>query len=333
MRHHDPRERGVFVTRVSFGATLNLTEEFYSGDWRRLQTLVSHAETIGFESAFIMDHLTGYDAWVEDNSKTSSSSDYYECWTSISAMAATTKKIRVGPLVGCVGYRNPALLAKMATTVDRISEGRLNFSIGAGWKRDEHLAYGYPFPTPAARVRQMDEALTIIKSMWTRNRTTFAGKYFSVNEVELGPKSVQKPHPPIWIGGGGEQLLLKAVARHADVWDVWCNPEQYSRKLDVLKEHCKSVGRDAGQIGLSVSPEVFIDKDGQNALKKARSQIWPNADEKAFLDRRIVGSPEQCIEQISTWVDLGVRYFTPMTHTMPGPDLDLFAERVMPHFR
>src|SRR4029077_4698963 len=100
-------------------------------------------------------------------------------------------------------------LAKMATTIDRISGGKLDFSMGAGWKEDEHVSYGYPVPLAAVRVAQLNEALTIIKSMWTRKRTTFEGRYFSVKDVELGPRPVQKPHPPIWIGGGGEQLLLR----------------------------------------------------------------------------------------------------------------------------
>lgn len=321
------------MTKLSFGATLNLTKEFYSGDWNVLRNLVLELEEQGWDSAFVMDHLTGTKAWVVDNCRTGSGSGYFECWSALAALAATTKKIRLGPLVQCVGYRNPALVAKIASSIDRISGGRLEFSMGAGWKEDEHLAYGYDFPRPSVRMGELDEALTIIKRMWTEKRTTFQGKYFSVKDVELGPKTVQKPHPPIWVGGSGEKLLLRVVARRADVWDVWCSPEQYRRKLDALRNHCDVVGRKFTEIRLSVSPEVFIASTHKDAVKKAKDQIWPRGDAKAFLDRRIVGSPEDCVAQISSYADMGVRFFTPMLHTMSKADVDLFTDKVMPSFR
>ena len=321
------------MTRIFFGATLNLTSEFYSGDWNTLLALTLELEAHGFDSAFVMDHLTASRAWVADNPKTNSGPDFFECWAALAALAASTKKIRVGPLVQCVGYRNPALVAKMAASVDRISGGRLEFSMGAGWKEDEHLSYGYPFPKPSIRMRQLDEALTIIRKMWTEARTSYAGKYFSVTDVELGPLPVQKPHPPIWVGGGGEKLLLRVVAKHADVWDVWCSPEQYRRKLEILGQHCDAVGRKMSSIRLSVSPEVFIDKKSDEAIRRARESTWPGADAAGFIDRRIVGSPEECITQISRYVDMGVRYLTPMIHTMSRSELGLFEEKVMPYFR
>ncbi len=159
-------------------------------------------------------------------------------------LAATTKRIRLATLVSSVHYRNPAHLAKMAAGVDQISRGRLTFGIGAGWFETEYRQYGWEFPPrPAMRIRQMEEAVRLIKSMWTEKRTTFQGKYFQAQDAILEPKPIQEPHPPIMIGGGGEQLTLRAVARHADACNVGGSPDQVRHKYEVLRRHCEAQSR------------------------------------------------------------------------------------------
>jgi len=320
------------MPKIQFGAVMNLTKENLKGDWDALLRLVSELESQEYRRAFVMDHLTGTRSWVADHPDFDSTSEFLECWTEVAALAASTKRIRLGPLVQCVGFRNPALVAKIAASVDRISSGRLEFSMGAGWKEDEHVSYGYGFEKPSIRIARLREALTVVKLAWTRKKPSFKGKFFEIDNLEFGPSLVQEPHPPVWIGGGGEKLLLKVVAEHADIWDVWCGRDQYRHKLELLEGYCDSLGRKFSEIELSFSPEVFIKESGDEALRRAKRAIPPGADADRFLSSRIVGDPEQCIEQIGEFAELGMKHFSPMIHTMDASDRILFAERIIPAF-
>ena len=170
--------------------------------------IAQEVERMGFYSAFLYDHFHTYPTATTDSC--------FECYTGLAAIAMRTSKLRLGQLVTCTSYRNPALLAKMAAMLDVISKGRLEFGIGAGWYENEYTAYGYRFESPPVRIRQLREAVHIIKKMWTEEKATFHGKYFSVDAAINNPKPIQKPHPPIMIGGVGEKLMLKTVARLAD---------------------------------------------------------------------------------------------------------------------
>ena len=174
---------------------------------------------------------------------------FMEGWTILTALAAVTERIRLATLVSSVHFRNPALLAKIAAGVDQISRGRLTFGIGAGWFEAEYKQYGWDFPPkPATRIAQMEEAIKLILSMWTEKRTTFHGKYFHAENAILEPKPVQKPHPPLMIGGGGEQLTLRAVARYADACNVGGTPDQVRHKFEVLRRHCETQKRNYDEI-------------------------------------------------------------------------------------
>ncbi len=166
---------------------------------------------------------------------------FMEGWTVLSALAAVTGRIRLATLASSVGYRNPALLAKIAAGVDLISRGRLTFGFGAGWHEPEYRQYGWEFPPrPAVRIRQMEEAVRLILAMWTEKRTTFHGRYFRAEDAILETKPAQKPHPPIMIAGGGEQLTLRAVARLADACNVGGSPDGVRHKFAVLRSHCEA---------------------------------------------------------------------------------------------
>src|SRR5207249_7713184 len=186
-----------------------------------------------------------------------------EGWTLLGALAARTERLRLGLMVTGNIYRHPAVLAKIGATVDNISHGRLDFGIGAGWNELESNMYGIPLYTPGERIRRLGEACEVIKRLWTETVANFDGKYYQLKEARCEPKPVQKPYPPFVIGGGGEQLTLRIVARYADVWNFAGGPvETFKHKVEVLHGHCAAVGRDPSAIRLSVQVPVNYDDLG-----------------------------------------------------------------------
>jgi F420-dependent oxidoreductase-like protein len=177
-----------------------------------------------------------------------------EGWSVLSAFAEMTKRLRLGLLVTGNTYRYPAVLAKIAATVDVISEGRLDFGIGAGWNEREHAAYGIPLYQPGERIRRLGEACEVIRLMWTEKAPDFNGRYYQIKEAYCEPKPVQKPYPPFVIGGSGEQLTLRVVAKYADIWNFTgsLSVEPFQHKSSVLDDHCAAIGRDPSTIVRSV---------------------------------------------------------------------------------
>jgi len=313
-------------------------------EYRSIREVVSEAERLGFGSVWMSDHLT---LLLED-------APFLEGWTTLSAIAAETKSLQLGTIVICNTFRYPSLLAKMASTLDVISGGRLIFGIGAGWIEKEHVAYGIPFPKPSVRVEQLREGLQVIKRMWTEEKVSFQGKYYAVREAINNPKPVQKPHPPVLIGGTGRKIL-GVVAELGD----YCNfdrltLEESRRVLDVIEEHCSVIGRNPREIRQSFCGEIILAEDQgrvRRKLKEAyegfmtmathavREPIGLYADRfrpvsvEEYSKRRIVGTPEQCIEKIGQFVDLGVDHFI-----LVFPDikklkcLELFMDQVAPSF-
>ncbi len=176
-----------------------------------------------------------------------------EGWQTLAALAAATTRLRLGLMVTGNTYRHPAVLTKIAITTDVISGGRLDFGIGAGWNEYEHASMGLALYQPGERIRRLDEACQIYKSLSTQHTTDFEGRYYTLKEARSEPKPVQKPYAPITIGGSGEQLTLKVVAKHADIWNfAGGSPEMFTHKASVLRGHCETVGRNFDDIQLSV---------------------------------------------------------------------------------
>src|SRR3984957_988088 len=201
------------------------------------------AEEHGFTWFSVMDHL------IQIPLNGAADEPFVEGWTVLSALAAVTRTIRLATLASSVAYRNPAHLAKIAAGVDLISRGRMTLGIGAGWFDMEYRQYGWEFPEkPAVRIRQMEEAVKLILLMWNEKRATFHGRYFHIEDAILEPKPVQKPHPPVMIAGGGEQLTLRVVAQLGDMCNVGGSPADVKRKFDILRGHCETVGRDYAEI-------------------------------------------------------------------------------------
>jgi len=255
-----------------------------------------------------------------------------EGWTVLAALAAVTSRIRLATLATAVGYRNPALLAKIAASVDLISRGRLTLGIGAGFFEEEYRQYGWPFPPrAAARIRQMEEAVELIVKMWSEPRTTFHGRYFHVEGAILEPKPLQKPHPPVMIAGGGEQMTLRAVARLADACnlvggDVDGDLAAVRNKLAVLRRHCDAAGRDYDAIEKTHVQRWLLARDAAAVAEKcARSSAREPLPGFA-------GTVSEAIDLIGQYQDAGVDR---LIHSDRGSDVEtreLFASDVMPHF-
>jgi F420-dependent oxidoreductase-like protein len=216
-------------------------------------TVWQEAEDIpAIEHAWLFDHFAPIQGDV--------GGPILEGWTVLAAFAALTKRLRLGLMVTGNTYRHPAVLAKIAATVDVISNGRLDFGIGAGWNEYEHASMGIPLYKPGERIRRLDEACEIIKRLFTEPTVDFDGRYYQLKEARSEPKPVQKPYPPFVIGGSGEQLTLRVAAEYADVWNSTpADVEQFRHKVNVLKEHCAAVGRDPNEIELSVQTRINYD--------------------------------------------------------------------------
>jgi F420-dependent oxidoreductase-like protein len=222
------------------------------------------ADELGFYGVWDYDHFYGPDA-IGDAVARDYRKDTLEAWTTLAAMATVVKRARVGCLVTGVTYRNPAVLAKMAVTVDHISGGRLEFGLGAAWHEAEHRGYGIPFPSAGERIAILDEALRVIKALWTEDTASFDGRHFRLEDAICNPKPVQKPHPPIVVAGQGAKKSLRVVATHADEWNgTGIEPAEWSRISHVLTSHCDAIGRDPAAIRRGV--QVFLHPAQERAM-------------------------------------------------------------------
>jgi len=236
-------------------------------------------------------------------------------------------------MVTGIPYRNPAMLAKMGATLDVISNGRLIMGIGAGWYEREFEAYGWGFPAARQRLDELEDAVQIIHKMWTEDHPSFAGRYHSINEPICEPRPIQKPRPPILIGGGGEKRTLKIVAKYADAWNIISYPEMVKHKLEVLERHCEDVGRDPATIEKTKLGLVLIGRNEAD-LKAKVAKYDPDSFSEAYRVNNIVGTADQCIERCNELLDLGLdtlMFMFPDAHTLEG--MQLFMEEVAPALR
>ncbi len=287
-------------------------------------------ESHGFEWFSFMDHLWQIPPAGEVDE------GFFECYTSLSAVAAATDRIRLGALVTCVHYRNPAFLGYIMNTLDHVSQGRATFGIGAGWYEDEYEAYGYDFPDASTRIQQMEDAVKLIKKMWTQDSpVTYEGDYYKIEDLILEPKPLQDPHPPILVGGGGEKLTLRATAELADMWNLFAtNPEGYSHKIDVLTHHCEDVGRDCEEIEKSLLSTLVIrdtTEEAHDAYEELKKKTGTGPAPRGEY-RGVIGSPEDVIEQIGEFQDVGVDLFIIDPPKNDWETLQRFVDEVMPEF-
>jgi F420-dependent oxidoreductase-like protein len=293
--------------------------------WEHALEVAVLAEELGYDSLWWYDHFHNVPKPAHET--------VLECWTTVAAISQRTSRIQLGQMVGCNGYRNPALLAKMTSTIDVISGGRLFWGIGAGWYEHEFHGYGYDFPAPKDRIGMLREAVEIVKLMWSEPDVSYSGKYYELQGAQCDPKPLQQPHPPILIGGGGEQLTLRVVARHATHSNFGGKPDEWAHKAEVLQGHCAAVGRDYDEITKTWSPEVFV-RETEEEIAAAGSRSFWGEPMESWAAGNLVGTPEQVAAKIQTYVDLGCRGFYPWCSDYPDTTtLRLFAEQVIPHFR
>jgi len=276
-------------------------------------------ERLGYHSLWLVDHF--WNRGVPD-------ADVLECTTMMSALCARTEKLRIGSLVLCNSFRNPALLAKALATIDNISNGRLEVGLGAGWMDEEYRAYGYEFPSMGARLRQLEEGVQILKAMFTAKKASFQGRYYTVADAYNNPQPVQKPNPPITIGGSGEKVMLRIVAKYADRWNCPAGYRSFEQKLGVLKQHCQAVGRDINSINISEQLLVCIGANDAEVEEK-----WKISQRLPFWRTAIKGTPAQIVPALRDRVSKGITFFTIIFGDLnSSQSIDLFAREVMPAF-
>ncbi len=315
------------MNKVNFGVFLpfyafEFGEKSTSPSFNRVRDVVLECERLGYHSVWLDDHLM------------SDKRPILECWTTLAALSSLTTRIRLGTMVLCSSFRNPALLAKMAATLDVISGGRLEFGIGAGVQKEEHAAYGLPFPEAKIRIERMKEAVETIKKMWTEEKASYKGKNYEINEAVCEPKPVQKPHPPITIGGCGEKLTLKVTAQYADRCDFGYLPslELYKHKLEVLENYCREVGRNPQEIEKSCWPggQVLISHDQKELSEKLLQRKPKRVTIDDFEKLNLIGTPDDCLKKLKPYTDLGVTHFMLFFGDLSNLDgLRLFSGSVM----
>ena len=285
-----------------------------------------------------VDEIAAYDSiWVYDHFHTVPQPTHeavFECWTITAALTRDTKRVNVGQMVTCNGYRDPAVLAKMASTVDVMSHGRLYCGLGAGWYEHEWKAYGFGFPETRERMRAFREAVQLVTKMWTEDTPTFDGEYYHIHGPINEPKGVRKPHPSLWLGGGGETITLKLVAKYANACNLGGgNPEVIKQKLEVLQQHCEAVGRNYAEIIKSTSVNIVLLADGadpEQATEAVRKTYGWSLEE--LKQQSIVGTAEEIAAKVQAAVDAGANYiitYFPRIAYDHTP-MQRFAEEVVP---
>jgi len=304
-----------------------------SPDFAYFLRLAQTAERLGYDLILVADHLLN---WIGSTAKKAASSQYlalgtYESWTTLSALAAVTERVKLSNIVLCNLFRVPSLLAKMASTLDIISGGRFVLSMGAGWLREECRRYGLDWFSYEERIERLRESIQIIKELWTEKRANFLGAHYRLQDAILEPKPITKPHPPIWLGGASESIM-RIVAEEADGWDVGLagSPEAVKAKVQGLVEYCDKVSRNPDTIKISHSCMVVLSDREEESMKLVKAKAKDlNTTVESFMERHLVGSPRQIAARMNEYVEVGVRHFT-LYFERDLRNLDLFASEVVP---
>ncbi len=288
--------------------------------------IAKEAERLGFYGLWASDHLF-WDARSEQR-------NCLEAWTLLTALAPVTTRLRLGTLVTCNSYRPPSILAKIASSLDHLSNGRLEFGIGAGWKELEYRAYGIPFPSIGTRLAQLEEAVQVVRLLWTQERASFPGTHYQLQEALCAPKPVQQP-PRIWIAGGGEKVMLRIVAQYADGWNILLRSsvETVKRKTDILRRHCDALKRDFSAIEKSLFLAVVLAEDEKELKRREAESAQALGGRRLWASRELgtAGTPERLAETLRGLQALGFHHFQMVfPYKQEQEMLQRFAELVVP---
>ena len=292
--------------------------------WDRILRFANLIEDSGYDSIWVYDHFHTHPVVTQEST--------FDAWTLMAALAAATTRARLGQMCTCALYRPPSLLAKMAANIDVISDGRLDVGIGAGWSKGEFEAYGYGYPSDRERLDMLEEAVQVLIAMWTQDEARFQGEHYTVDGAINRPRPIQKPHPPLWISGGGEKRTLRIVARYGDFANFGDNIEEFRHKSRVLAGHCEAVGRPFEDIGRTIHRMSVIGRDEADLRRKldiaaGRRSCTP----EEFADEHFVATVPQALDEVGRFIDEGCAEMILYFYDMGEADsLELFASEVIP---
>ena len=289
---------GAFVPQ---GWRMDLSGISPDNQWDAILSSASKIEELGYESIWVYDHFHTVPVPTQDPT--------YECWSLMAALSQTTSTVRLGQMCTCNSYRNPAYLTKVASNIDVMSGGRLEYAIGAGWYNQEYDAYGYEYPSDGVRLKMLEESLIIYKKMTSDDEASFKGKYYEINKAINQPKPIQKPHPPLWVCGGGEKVTLKLLAKYGDYgnWDV--DVDGFKHKSNILKKHCEDQQRNFEDIGRTLHTNVIIGEN-QRDLDKKLNKIseMTTIPVETYLKKPLVGIKEKVFDTLDEFESHGCTY-------------------------
>jgi F420-dependent oxidoreductase-like protein len=291
--------------------------------WNTCLAFAREAERLGYDSVWVYDHV--------HTVPEPSGASLFEAWVTLTALAGATTRVRLGPMVGCASYRNPALTAKMAATLDVVSGGRVEFGIGAGWAEREYRAYGYEFPPPRERLVRLREAVTIARRLWAEETVTFIGEFHTVRDAWCAPKPLQQPGPPVWVGGNGPSLLR--VAAHVGDRANFGGPLRVWReRRDTLRRHLATMGRPEDAVTPTLMTQLFVrgtDAEVREAFEQGRVKSLRDEPFETWRDNNLVGTPEAVAATIEQYATLGCADVVMWCADAPGFDsLECFAKEV-----
>ena len=290
--------------------------------WDTILKASKQIEDLNYESVWVYDHFHTVPSPTQDPT--------FECWSLMAALSQVTEKVRIGQMCTCNSYRNPAYLTKVASTIDSMSGGRLEFAIGAGWYDQEYKAYGYDYPTAGVRLKMLEEALQIYIAMNTKDKASFNGEYYSINNAINQPKPLQKPYPPLWVCGGGEKVTLKLLAKYGDYgnWDV--DVDGFISKSKILKNHCEQQNRDYSEIKKTLHTNVVIgenDKDLNNKLNKI-SEVT-GIPKEMYIDKPLIGTVDKVFNTIDEFKSVECVYIIAyIPDIVWGNSLEILSEKI-----
>jgi len=308
---------------MRFGIVLHVSATYAS--WRNFSTLASKAEQLGYDSVWVSDHFISPD----------SRSYGLETWTVLSALASSTREIRLGTYVLCNQFRHPSLLARMASTLDNISEGRLELGIGAGWKEEEHMAFGFDWDKHSTRVERLKETTEIIEKLWTEDHVSYGGKYYQLKDATLEPKPFQKPYPHIWVGGNSK-AIRNVVANVGDGWiPVLPTPSQLATGTLYIKGLMSHVGRDPQRLLVAYGGSgCALIAEKEELVKKLAEPLIRSMGRPLEESACLIGTPEQCIRKVDQYRKAGAQEIVAGFYDFPSVQgLELFANTVIPSFK
>jgi F420-dependent oxidoreductase-like protein len=290
--------------------------------WDTIIEASARIEKLNYASVWVYDHFHTVPSPTQDPT--------FECWSLMAALSQVTKNVRIGQMCTCNSYRNPAYLTKVASTIDSMSGGRLEFAIGAGWYDQEYKAYGYDYPSAGVRLKMLEEALQIYIAMTTQEKASFEGDYYKIKDAINQPKPLQKPYPPLWVCGGGEKVTLKLLAKYGDYgnWDV--DVEGFVHKSKILKSHCDEQNRNYSDIKKTLHTNVIIGNDEKDLDAKINKIVNVTGIPKdMYIDRPLVGVKEKVFDTIDEFSSVECEYLIAyIPDIVWGDTLEILSEKL-----